>query len=301
MQKQFEVNSLEVEIPKAFPLPHHATIQQIRIQFCLRKKHWVFLIIYKVDEAKPKTSLHVMAIDLGLDNLAAITFSHHTDNYVICGKSLKAVNGYVNKEIARCQSIRMKQVAHQAFKPTKQIQHLRIKRDHYITNTLHQASQYIVKLAEQYDVGTIVIGDMKGVKQTNQAKTFVQVPIQRLAKMIKYKANMRGIKTVYQQERFTSGVSALDLEPINRHTYNPKRRLKRGLFRSNTGTLMNADINGSLNIMRLYLKEKGTPKLIKKEEHQLRTARPGRTLMPAHPWASRDNGCVSHPQRIRVA
>ncbi|WP_262362392.1 RNA-guided endonuclease InsQ/TnpB family protein [Paenibacillus senegalensis] len=280
MQTKFEVKSLKVEIPTSFSLPHDAWIQQIRIQFCPRKKQWVFLIIYKIDEAKPKTSPHVMAIDLGLDNLAAITFSHHTDNYVICGKSLKAMNGYVNKEIARCQSIQMKQVGHQAFKSTKRIQRLRMKRDHFITNALHQASRYIVKLAKQYDVGTIIMGDMKGIKQTNQAKTFVQVPVQRLAKMIKYKVNIRGIKKVDQQERYTSGISALDLEPINRYTYNRKRRLKRGLFCSNTGTLVNADINGSLNIMRLYLKEQGTPKLIE---------------------SVRDNGCVSHPRRIRVA
>jgi len=71
----------------------------------------------------------------------------------------------------------MKQVGTTAYKTTKQIHWLQNKRHDYITNYLHQASRTIVKLAEQYDVGKIIIGDIKGIKQQNQIKTFIQIPI----------------------------------------------------------------------------------------------------------------------------
>ncbi|WP_339062400.1 IS200/IS605 family accessory protein TnpB-related protein [Tepidibacillus marianensis] len=77
--------------------------------------------------------------------------------------------------------------------------HLRKKRHDYITNYLYQASRYTITLAEQYEVGNIVIGDIKGIKQKNQHKTFVQISIGRFTKMIKYKAELAGIKVKYQK------------------------------------------------------------------------------------------------------
>ena len=40
------------------------------------------------------------------------------------------------------------------------------------------------------------------------------------------------------------------MEPMQWHEHYMGRRVKRGLFRSATGTVLNADINGALNIMR---------------------------------------------------
>jgi putative transposase len=279
MQELFGVDSLKVEIPKGFQLPKQAKLQQIRIQYVKSENRWVFLIIYKQEVAHKKCSENMMAIDLGLDNLAAITFSHHEDSFLICGKSLKAMNGYICKEIARLGGIRMKQVGSETFKNTRKINALWKKRHDFMSNYLHQASSWIIKLAEQYDIGKIVIGDIKGVKHQNEAKTFVQVPIQRLTKLVKYKSEALGIEMIIQNESYTSGVSAIDVEPIEKKFYDKNRRFQRGLFRSNDEMIINADINGSLNIMRKHMK-KGTPRLIK---------------------SARDNGFVSNPQRIRVA
>jgi putative transposase len=147
-----------------------------------------------------------------------------------------------------------------------------------MSDALHQVSRMIIKLAKQYDIGLIVIGDIKGIKQENPLKTFVQIPIQRLADMIAYKARKEGISVRYEREHYTSGVSAFDLEPIEAAHYNLSRRITRGLFRTNKGMIVNADINGSLNILRKVYS--GIPDLI---------------------LSVRDNGCVNHPQRIRVA
>ncbi len=44
---------------------------------------------------------------------------------------------------------------------------------------------------------------------------------------------------------------AVAMEPIRRHEFYMGRRVRRGLFRNTTGRLVNADINGALNIARL--------------------------------------------------
>jgi len=85
-------------------------------------------------------------------------------------------------------------------------------------------------------------------------------------------------------EAFTSGCSSIDLEPLNRKSYNKSRRIKRGQFISESGILINADINGSLNILRQYLaikdKKQCIPRLIA---------------------SARDKGCVDNPVKLRVA
>jgi len=69
-------------------------------------------------------------------------------------------------------------------------------------------------------------------------------------KMIQYKAENVGLNVIITEESYTSGTSFLDGElPINEF-YNKSRRIKRGFFKSNKGILINADINGALQIMK---------------------------------------------------
>jgi len=75
MQEKFQVDSLKVEESKTLPLPESAHLQQIRIQYDRLKKDWYLLIIYKVDHRKQNLSSNIIAVDIGLDNLAAITLN----------------------------------------------------------------------------------------------------------------------------------------------------------------------------------------------------------------------------------
>ena len=72
-------------------------------------------------------------------------------------------------------------------------------------------------------------------------------------KMIQYKGEEVGIQVVVLEEAYTSKCSALDWEEIGKHDSYVGKRVKRGLFKTKVGRLMNADVNGSLNILRLGL------------------------------------------------
>ena len=84
---------------------------------------------------------------------------------------------------------------------------------------------------------------------------FVQMQLHNLVQKIKYKAKLEEIKVEKIGEKYTSGVSALDRGDIIKENYNKNRRISRGIFVTNRGIKINADINGSLNILRKYIKK----------------------------------------------
>lgn len=281
MQEKFQIKSLNFSMSiEKLPVNFEA-LQQIKIKWDNSIKQWYLILIYNKEEENKVTGNNIMSIDLGRDNFATLTFLEDTKSYLIDGKVLKSKISYYNKEIARLNSIGMKQVGDsKKFKNTKQINKLYAKRDNFVNNYIHKASRKIIDLALQHNCNTIVIGDIEGIKQENNVKSFVNMPHQKLVDKIEYKAKLAGLKVVYVKENYTSGCSALDLEDINKANYDKSRRIVRGLFRSNQGILVNSDVNGSLNILRKYVKDKCIPKLIQ-------------SVM--------DNGGLSTPLRIRVA
>lgn len=91
--------------------------------------------------------------------------------------------------------------------------------------------------------------------------------------MIAYKCKLDGIEAVLQEESYTSKCSFLDNESVEKHDTYMGKRVKRGLFMSSNGTLINADANGAYNIMKKHLgisfsdldpvQVCGTPKVLK--------------------------------------
>ena len=282
IKKQYQVDSLKFQLPPVIEsLINLDNLQQLRIKKDNLSGDWYLLVIYKIEPKNKVEGNNIMAIDLGLNNLATLTFKDNVDNYIINGKSIKSKNSYFNKEITKLQAVRMKQTGSKKFKDTKKIKKLRTKRNNYILDYLHKASRKIINLAKKHQVSKIIIGDIKQIKQNmNYNKSFVQVPIQRLKELIEYKAKLEGIKVVFVNEAYTSGCSAMDLETLNRDNYNKSRRIERGLFKSNIGLTINADVNGSLNIMRKFLNKKCIPELVNQ---------------------ARDNGVVDPPSRLRIA
>ena len=279
IQDKFQVQSLNFDMENVKIPVKLSKIQQIKIQWDNSSKVWYLLIIWDKEVENRVTGNNVMAIDLGLDNLATCVFKNNSQCIIFSGKHIKSKNAYYNKEIARLTSIAMKQCKNSKhFRRTKQIIKLQTKRNNYIKDQIHKISKNIVELALTMDCNTIVIGDFSGIKQKNHTKSFVQIPQQELVNKIKYKAELAGLKVIMVNESYTSGCSAIDLEEINKTNYNKSRRITRGLFKTNNGMLINADVNGALNILRKYIK--GIPKAVQ---------------------TARDNGRLDSPLRIRIA
>ena len=254
MQEKFKVKSLNFLIPKKLKkLVDFSAIKMIKTRKDKENKYKMEIIYEKEEKAREGTN--IMAIDLGLNNLATCTNMNNNATLIIAGESIKSKIGYYNKEIQRLEGIQMKMVGSKKYKNTKQIERLYRKRKQYCNTYMHKSSRMIVNYAIENECDRIIIGNIKNIKQEmKNNKRFVQMPIQELVKKIEYKAKLEGKEVIKIEEKYTSGVSSIDKEEINKENYDKTRRIKRGLFRTKTGKIINSDINGSLNILRKYVK-----------------------------------------------
>ena len=254
--KSLNFNMMNVKIPSEIGLKFNlSNIQQIRFTFDKKLKIWYFIFIYEVEEKIPFPYLNTMAIDLGLNNLATIVFNRSKETYIIDGKVLKCKQSYYNKKISIMTSKEMKRLKNSKyFKDTKRIKRIRKKFNNFCNNYIHVTSKMIVNLALKNNCSKIVIGNFKGIKNENKAKLFVKIPHAKLIELIKYKAKQAGVEVIMVNESYTSGCSCLDGEIVGKNAYNKKRRISRGMFRSNQGILINADVNGAYNILYKFTK-----------------------------------------------
>uniref|UniRef100_UPI0022E28AAC transposase n=1 Tax=Ligilactobacillus salivarius TaxID=1624 RepID=UPI0022E28AAC len=199
----------------------------------------------------------------GLDN--AFTLASNVKGFkpvIINGRPLKAINQYYNKQ--RAQLTKLYDLNKQS-RNTKRLNNLDFYRNQKVLGFAHEASKRIVEIALSHELNTIIIGKNKGQKRSSNIgkrinQNFIGIPHQKIIEMIEYKANLVGIVVIQANEAYTSQTSFLDNEePINqngdkarkRKGLSPtKRRIKRGLFKSNKGFLINADVNGALQILR---------------------------------------------------
>ena len=216
------------------------------------------VITYETEELNTDLNLNdYLSIDLGMNNLCSCVSKD--DCFILNGKPLKSINQYFNKELSKLRSERPLKGDKQDFNYNSfKIKNLSLKRELKITDILHKASKYLVNYCVKHKIGTIVFGRNKEWKdsiqlgkQTNQ--NFVSIPFYKLLKMLEYKCKMIGINLVTQEESYTSKCDSLAFEEVKCHDEYKGSRIKRGLFLSSLGKVLNADINGALNILRKYL------------------------------------------------
>jgi IS605 OrfB family transposase len=201
----------------------------------------------------PLNSDHYLAIDLGVNNFATMVDTTGTAT-IIDGKYLKSLNRWYNKENARLQSIKDKQGLTCKF--TQRQSRLLIKRNNRINEALNRFVAYIVKYACEHQIGTIVLPTWTDIKQgidhgKRNNQNFVQIPYAKFRQKLASKCEIFGIKfDNSHDERYTSQVDALTCDRIVKPPYGKTRRIKRGLYQSAVGVLVNADVNGALNHLR---------------------------------------------------
>ena len=242
-----------------FKVRNYKTCTQVRFIPC--KGYIKLEAIYNYDEPKMKEDNgNYLSIDLGIDNLCACT-SNVSNSFLIDGKRLKQINQKYNKYKGKLQS----KLPKNKYWSNK-LSDITKKRNFRVSNYLHNTSAYIMNHVVSNNINTIIIGYNKEWKQDinigriNNQK-FTQIPFYTLVNQIIYKGQMNGIRVILQEESYTSKASFFDNDEIPIYNKNKPvnykfsgTRVKRGLYKTSTSLSINADINGSLNILRKYLK-----------------------------------------------
>ena len=286
-----DIRDLVIDLPTHLKGIYKNHFQEIRIIPRYDGHYYQIEFVYKLNPKKTKLDYNqFFASDLGLDNFATNVDTTGTTS-IIDGMYIKSLNQWYNKENARLQSIKDKQGIKQLTNKQVDLLH---DREHKVNEFLNLTVHHIVSHCLEHNIGNIVIGKFKDIKQNiNLGKTtnqnFVQIPYSKFRQKLKSKCKLYRINYYEQEESYTSKCDALALEPIKKQKKYMGKRVKRGLFQSSTGTLINADVNGALNILRKFL--------YRKKKHFALT----KVAIDSLIKGIDSRGLVNRPRRIRLA
>lgn len=237
--------------PRFIERTDYLSFQQVRL--IPHKQRVVVEMVYLISiPISESDNNRYIGIDIGVSNLATISNNIGVTPFIINGKPVKSINQNYNKRISRYREI-VKRMNNRDY--SKRMDSFTEKRNARIDDYLHKASRKIINFCTENDIHTIVIGKNDGWKQSSKLsrrvnQNFVQLPFARLIEMIQYKAEEQGIAVILTEESYTSGTSFIDNEAPTRENYGKSRRVHRGLFKSNSGTLINADLNAAYQIIK---------------------------------------------------
>ena len=254
----FKKTHQEVKI-KLPPVLKNKKIKEIRIIPKQHSRYFEIQYIYEVEEVQRELNENnVLGIDLGIDNLCTCV-TNTGASFIIDGRKLKSINQYYNKINAKLQSIKDKQKIERTTLRQKRITR---KRNNRINDYLSKAARTIVNYCLNNDIGKLVLGYNEDFQRNSNIgsinnQNFVNIPYGKLRDKLIYLCKLYGIEFKLQEESYTSKASFFDGDEIpiydkeNQKEYIfSGKRIKRGLYQTSTGKLINADCNGALNILR---------------------------------------------------
>lgn len=222
--------------------------------------------------------------NLNLDYTHAWSFDHGGTNWltgvstrgkslIIDGRKLKAMNqGY-------CRLVAKYKQGKSDFYWDSNLDRVQRRRNNQMRDAINKAARFIINQCLNDRIGNLVLGWNEGQKngfdigkQGNQ--NFVVIPTGRLIERLKQLCPEYGIVLTITEEAYTSKASYLDDDSLYKHGeklaagcgnslpaqeaatlraagWKPSgQRVKRGLYKTKTGLLINADANGAANIAR---------------------------------------------------
>ena len=211
----------------------------------------------------PKFPKRILGIDVGVDNFCAVANNFGDAPFLIKGGAVKSMNQNFNKERARLLSeVTKGSDSTHSKKETKRLHTLSRKRETRLRDFFYKTAWYLVRYAKQRQAEVIVAGHNEDQKQNicigrQNNQNFVAIPFCRFLDILRYTAAKAGIPVVLREESYTSRASLLDLDAIpaykkgdtTNHTFSGKR-VHRGIYKTDKGLFINADINGAGNILR---------------------------------------------------
>ena len=239
-----------------------SVIQQVRL--VPRTGYYLVEILYRkevIEQKKKKLTYQTRfaSIDLGLNNLATVT-SNVFKPLIINGRPIKSINQYYNKNFKKKQKL----LPLNQYTSDK-IRKLSFKREMKLNDYLHKSAKFLVNYLVSQTIDVLVIGTNKGWKQNinigrRNNQNFVNIPFYKFKQMLTYLCEENGIEVHEQEESYTSKASFLDRDfiPIfNKSEYKKYtfsgHRIFRGLYETKNKKIINADVNGSLNILRKFI------------------------------------------------
>ena len=241
------------------PVLKNKKIKEIRIIPKQHSRYFEIQYTYEVEEVQRELNKNnALGIDLGIDNLCTCVTNTGT-SFIIDGRKLKSINQYYNKINAKLQSIKDKQKIEHITLRQKRIAR---KRNNRINDYLSKAARIIVNYCLNNDIGKLVLGYNEDFQRNSNIgsinnQNFVNIPYGKLRDKLIYLCKLYGIEFKLQEESYTSKASFFDGDEIpiydkensQKYIFSGKR-IKRGLYQTSTGKLINADCNGALNILR---------------------------------------------------
>ncbi|BEP00096.1 RNA-guided endonuclease TnpB family protein [Fusobacterium nucleatum] len=234
-------------------------IKEIRIIPKQHSRYFEIQYTYEVEEVQRELNKeNGLGIDLGIDNLCTCV-TNNGASFLIDGRKLKSINRYYNKINAKLQSIKDKQKIERTTLRQKRIAR---KRNNRIEDYLSKVARIIINYCLNNDIGKIVLGYNENFQRNSNIgsinnQNFVNIPYGKLRDKLIYLCKLYGIEFKLQEESYTSKASFFDGDEIPIYDKeNPQeyifsgKRIKRGLYQTSVGKLINADCNGALNILR---------------------------------------------------
>jgi IS605 OrfB family transposase len=239
------------------PMPSNVDYSKIK-EFTIIPKNGAFYLEMSYEVEKQEHELDVrqaLSIDLGTaDNLAACVDTLG-NSFLIDARAMKAMNQLWNKKVATRKEGKV-----EAYWDNW-LDRITRKRNHQMRDGINKAAKLIITHCLKYSIGRLVVGWNRGFKaNTNMGKLnnqkFVQMPLGKLKDRLKQLCDLHGINFQETEEAYTSQSSYLDGDSLPKYGEKPLgwkasgKRIKRGLYRSADGSIVNADLNGAANILR---------------------------------------------------
>ena len=175
------------------------------------------------------------------------------------GRHLKSQIAFKCKITAHYQSILNKQ----GLKKSKRIGKINTKFKGIQNNFLNHVTNFILQVCKEQDVGTIVLGYNKNFQYKSnmgptQNQIFTQYAFKKFMEKLQTKCQIHDITLIITEESYTSKSSFLDNDILPTYKENDKgkkhefkgKRIKRGLYKTLNGIIINADVNAACNIIR---------------------------------------------------
>jgi len=238
------------------PMPSNLDFKKIReLRILPRNQCFSAEFVYKLNTQQTSVNPNkALGIDPGMDNWLTGVSTVGT-SFIVDGKRVKSLNRWYNKKVAT-----IKEGKSQGFW-SKKLAHLTEKRNRQMRDAVNKSAKLVINHCLANNIGTVVFGWNQGQKQESNLgsknnQKWVQVPTARLKTRIQQLCEQYGIRFIETEESYTSKASFVDGDYLPQYGEKPEnwkpsgKRVKRGLYRTALNWYLNADCNGSANILR---------------------------------------------------